>query len=274
MHVDDFLYAGSQNFRKRVVYKITQKYEMGKHQGGNFKYVGIGIIQTTEGIKVQQSLCTDGVEEIAISRKRATEKYAALKNDEIRSLRALTGQLNWVATQIWPDVSYDVLDLSMKLKKHPTVEDLLTANKTVKKLKVDQKSGIFFPEKGDFEDLKFDVFCDAAHANLPDGCSSCQGHIILSSGSERCCPLTWSSHKTRRVVQSSLSAEALAMLGSLDEAMYLKSLLSELLYNNYKANKLFAIVYTDKNPFTRMCTLPSKPRKNAYILSLEKFKRC
>ena len=40
----------------------------------------------------------------------------------------------------------------MKLQKHPTVEDLLTANKTVKKLKVDQKSGIFFPEIGDFED--------------------------------------------------------------------------------------------------------------------------
>ena len=32
MHVDDFLYAGSQNFRKRVVYKIRQKYEMGKHK--------------------------------------------------------------------------------------------------------------------------------------------------------------------------------------------------------------------------------------------------
>ena len=30
MHVDDFLYAGSQNFRKRVVYKIMQKYEMGE----------------------------------------------------------------------------------------------------------------------------------------------------------------------------------------------------------------------------------------------------
>ena len=101
----------------------------------------------------------------------------------------LTGQLNWVATQIRPDVSY-VLDLSMKLQKRPTVEDLPTANKTVKKLEIDRKSGIFFPKIGDFEDLKFDVFCDPAHANLPDGCSTCQGHIILLSGSERCCPLT------------------------------------------------------------------------------------
>ena len=73
MHVDDFLYAGSQNFRKRVVYKIMQKYEMGKHQSGNFKYVGIEIIQTTEGIKVQHNLYIDGVKEIPISRKRATE---------------------------------------------------------------------------------------------------------------------------------------------------------------------------------------------------------
>ena len=51
--------------------------------------------------------------------------------------KSLTGQLNWVATQIKPDVSYDVLDLSIKLQKHPTVEDLLIVNKTVKKFKAD-----------------------------------------------------------------------------------------------------------------------------------------
>ena len=73
MHVDNFLYAGSQNFRKRVVHKIMQKYEMGKHQGDNFKYVGIEIIQTTDGFKVQQNLYSNGVEEIPISRKRTTE---------------------------------------------------------------------------------------------------------------------------------------------------------------------------------------------------------
>ena len=114
-----------------------------------------------------------------------SSKIVALKNDEIRSLRALTCQLNWVATQIRPDVSYDVLDFSMKLQKHPTIEDLLTANKTVKKLKVDQNSGIFFPEIGDFEDLKIDVFVMQLMQTIP------------LSGSERCCPFTWSSHNTK-----------------------------------------------------------------------------
>ena len=47
------------------------------------------------------------------------------------------------------------------------------------------------------------------------------------------------------MVQSSLSAEALAVLDSLDEAMYLNSLLSELLHNNYEANKFPVIVHTD-----------------------------
>ena len=86
MHVDDFLYAGSKNCRKPVVHKIMRKYEMGKHQGGNFRYVGTEIIQTTGGIKVQQDLYIDGSEETPINRKRATEKYAALKNDEIQEL--------------------------------------------------------------------------------------------------------------------------------------------------------------------------------------------
>ena len=48
------------------------------------------------------------------------------------------------------------------------------------------------------------------------------------------------------MVQSSLSAEALAMLDSLDDAIYLNSLLSELLYNNNEANKFPVIVHTDK----------------------------
>ena len=67
-------------------------------------------------------------------------------------------------------------------------------------------------------------------------CIVLQGHIILLSGIERCCPLTRSSYKTKRVVQSSLSVEALAMLYCIDEeAMYLNSLLSELLYNSLQS---------------------------------------
>ena len=63
---------------------------------------------------------------IPVSRKRAKDKYAALKNDEIRSLRALTSQLNWVATQLRPDVSYDVLDLSMKLLRNILLQKIFS----------------------------------------------------------------------------------------------------------------------------------------------------
>ena len=59
-----------------------------------------------------------------------------------------------------------LIRVSMKLHKHPTVKDLLIANKTVKKLKAVQKSEIFLPETGEFDYLKFDVYCDAAHANF------------------------------------------------------------------------------------------------------------
>ena len=79
--------------------------------------------------------------------EKGPQKICSFKNDEIRILKASTAQLNWVALQIMPDVSYDVLNFSMKLQKHPTVEYLIIANKTVKKLKVDQKSRVFFPEE-------------------------------------------------------------------------------------------------------------------------------
>ena len=122
--------------------------------------------------------------------------------------------------------------------------------------------------------MKFDVYYDAAHANVPDSSSSCQGHIILLSGSERCCPLTWSSHETKRVVQSSLSAEALAMLDSLDEAMYLNSLLSEFLYNNYKANKFPVIVYTDKKSFHENVHSTKQVTEKRLRIVIREIRRC
>lgn len=76
-------------------------------------------------------------------------------------------------------------------------------------------------------------FCDASHANLPDGFSSAEGYIIfLTDNAGRCCPLAWGSKKIRRVVKSSLAAETLSLVDAIDVAMYLKHILSEVLQSD------------------------------------------
>ena len=74
------------------------------------------------------------------------------------------------------------------------------------------------------------VFTDASHANLSDGTGS-RGALVVFLVDEHgnCCPLTWQSGKIKRVVRSTLAAEALSLVEGIEDAIYLKYIFSELL---------------------------------------------
>ena len=99
--------------------------------------------------------------------------------------------------------------------------------------------------QGSVSELKIYVYCDASYANLPDGFSSAGGHFIFLMGADKqCCPLTWSAHKIKRVVKSTLSAETLSMVDSLDEAIYLGIMLPEIYFKAEK-NNIPIVCFTD-----------------------------
>ena len=60
---------------------------------------------------------------------------------------------------------------------------------------------------------KLVVYTDASYENLPDGVSSAGGNIIFIVGeNNRCCPISWCSNKIKRVVKSTIAAEALSLI--------------------------------------------------------------
>ena len=63
---------------------------------------------------------------------------------ELHDLRSLVGQLNWASTQTTcrPDMAYDTSMISSSIK-NGTVEDLLKANTSVKKMQAEQVSITF-----------------------------------------------------------------------------------------------------------------------------------
>ena len=108
------------------------------------------------------------------------------------------------------------------------VNHLMWANKVIRKLNK-QNEGIIFPHIDD-NDLQILVYSDASHANLPDESSSTTGYIIFLKGyNEKCCPLSWSSCKIKRVVKSTTAAECLALVEALEDALYLGALILETL---------------------------------------------
>ena len=75
---------------------------------------------------------------------------------------------------------------------------------------------------------------DAGYKSLPDDISSCGGQVVLIVNKKKDlkCVVSWRSRKLRRVVSSSTAAEALAANDVLDEVIYIKEILKELVGND------------------------------------------
>ena len=78
------------------------------------------------------------------------------------------------------------------------------------------------------EECKLLCYTDASWANLPDEGSQGGMVILLEDTLGRKCPIHWQTKKIRRVVKSTLAAEALALLDGAEEATHISSLISEL----------------------------------------------
>ena len=81
--------------------------------------------------------------------------------------------------------------------------------KAVKKLK-ETSSCIAFPRLENIEKWRLLVFSDAALANMDDGVSSTAGYVIFLTEGKKSCALAWHSGKIKRVVRSTIAAEALS----------------------------------------------------------------
>lgn len=227
MHVDDFIWAGEEEFREKIVERLGRKFKIGKEAHDDFKFIGLEIQQCVGQTILSQRQYIEEMCCIDLELGRKIHKQAFLSESEFRSLRKSIGQLNWVATQSRPDISYDVLDLSMGAKS-AKVEDIIKVNKVIRNLKAHDLS-IRYSPLGPLDTLKLYVYSDASYANLRDGHSSGLGYVIFLCGNQNSCPISWKSSKIKRVVKSTLAAETLALGEAVDEAIFIRELLCELL---------------------------------------------
>ena len=177
--------------------------------------------QGNDGIQLNMDEYIDGIH---LTKITPGEEGRPLTEEEAFEYRSIVGRLNWIAQGARPDKSFSVIELSTKFRK-PTLRDLNQAVRIMRKVK-EVKSAVHFPELGSSQSLK--VFTDAAHGNLPDGFSSTMGLVVFLAGNGRVAPVSWRANKIRRVVKSSLAAEALALQEGVDEAVYIQKMLSEM----------------------------------------------
>ena len=98
LHVDDFLYAGSDCFKKTVINPLFSKFLVGCQGVDCFKYIGLQIAHHEQFISLAQNEYSNTISEIPINVTRQMHKNDMINEVEEKQLRTLIGQLNWIAS--------------------------------------------------------------------------------------------------------------------------------------------------------------------------------
>ena len=252
MHVDDFLWGGSKKFENEVIDVLREKFKIGEQSNSMFKYIGLEVDQDKDGqICLNQNNYSKSLKTINITNERLLQKDDDCCETEKEEMRSVVGQLGWLSANSRPDLSFDVLELSCKIKD-PKVSDLMMTNKCVRKAQMHCNS-LKYPSLGDLKKCKIVVYSDASYANLPNGSSSAGGFLAFIVGENgRSAPIYWESKTIRRVVQSTLAAETLSASKAVDMAYYLGSILSEMLMKSCENVIPITLVVDNKSLFDNL----------------------
>ncbi|KAL6481141.1 hypothetical protein MHYP_G00092210 [Metynnis hypsauchen] len=166
-HVDDFLWAGSQDFATNVIPLLKSAFHVGREEHEQFCYVGMNFATVDGVVLVHQHSYIDNLQPLHMQPARALQRDAPLNDTEKEQLRSKIGQILWVAKQTRPDVMFDSCSLASNIK-NATVQSVHETNKIIRKLK-SEKVTLKFQHLGNSDALNLVVFSDASFGNLPDG---------------------------------------------------------------------------------------------------------
>ena len=235
IHVDDFIYGGYDEFENNIIKRVRSVFEVGTETSTPMKFLGMNVDQDDNyEITFNQN---DYLSDINIKESIIKgDKRRDLSAEEQRDFRGIVGQLNWITSRTNPIISFDVCQLSTKLSQ-ATVGDFHYARKVIQQA--------IKPVTLNFVNLQAPVYllayCDASFANLPDG-SSQGGYIIFLADAKRnVSPIAWCSKKLQRVCRSSLAAEVMAIVETIDMCVWLRYMISEV----FDEEILTTIVRTD-----------------------------
>ena len=228
LHVDDFLHAGSQYFNTKILPLLLSDFKVGKVETKEFMYTGFYLKQDTKGVTINQETYVKNAKVPEIDAKKFTDKKREMTQEELTTLRQITGMVNWTARATRPELCYEMIDLSTKFKGG-RVEDLIAAKNVAVRMKRDNVV-VRISDLDNLNDCQIWVYTDAAFRNLNDKTDSCGGYItfIVNIKTGKCAPLEWKSNKIKRKVHSTLAAETLTLYAGLDAAVAVKMMLQDM----------------------------------------------
>lgn len=218
IHVDDFIYGGTQSFQDCVISKLRLIFQIGLEESSGMKYLGLMIAQSSSGISISVDSYCQSLAEVSTDLDQAELR---------KELRHVSGQLNWVASQCRPDLAYDncVIGNSVNTAE---IKDAKVANKAIRKAK-GQEVSLHYPSGLNLSTCRIVGFPDASFANLPGRGSQGAFIIFLCDSDGKACVISWQSRKVRRKVNSTLAAECLAAVEAAGACVHLRHVLKDIM---------------------------------------------
>ena len=170
------------------------------------------------------------LKKIEITGDRSKQKHLDLSEEELKSFRALIGQLLWASNQTHPDISFNLSELSNSVN-HATVEHILSANRVLKNAQ-NKLATLTFPYMENLMQCKLVAYSYASYNNLENGSSQGGFCIFLKHSNGNLSLILWQSKKIRQMVKSTMAAETLALVDAAEASCWLSNLISELLSYN------------------------------------------
>ena len=231
-HVDDMVACGSDEFYEKVLLKLMKMFTFGSTSEGKYRCLGWNVEHTDDEILVSQSDYIETKLEFLNINTKKNLGITKLGSEDATKARGMIGKLRWLADQSRPDIAYNLLELSIQ-SHSPTYDTVKLINKTVAQV-MNRDYQIKF-NKLRSRQWYISVFSDASLKGLPDKTSSAMGYVILLSegfkaGERRACNiLSWKSCKTKRITASTYDAETLSLSTALEEAVFIKELMTRML---------------------------------------------
>merc|ERR1712112_313719 len=151
--------AGEEEFVKRVVKRINDKFTVSKIEEDEFRFTGLDVKAKEGSIEVSMEDYAKSVEPIVeIRNANRSEK---LTNIELKEYRKYTGKISWLAQGTRPDLSYSSLNLAKK-NASATIADLRNVNKIVEKVKKEDNK-VVYTKVGEKENLQIIGIVDASY---------------------------------------------------------------------------------------------------------------
>ena len=228
IHVDDFVYAGDEEFIDSVMANIRTSFEIRLEQSKTFQFLGLDVNQDMNdySIVISQQKFLDNLQLPNLELNGRT-KEDKLEPAEVELLRGSIGKLISVTNQTNPTVSYDVCVLGSSVTK-ATVGDYKHCMKVIRQVKTSPLS-IKFQSLGSCKDVKLLLFTDASLNNRTKGRSQ-GGYLIFIVGANGSASLiAWRSRRQSKVARHTLEAETIALADGLDFCLYVVKILKSIL---------------------------------------------